>query len=214
MVCRVPLLPANMNTSDFYYFIQEIVADDLPLLDSMLKLIKLCEDNVPGNHYPQLRNLDYHGDVQSLTHWLRQLLSDKPPPDTIKAFWFGLYNPVLDDDNPICQLYISGSTQFGENDLSGDWAVWQEDSYIPEGRYANSDVLATLYRVTEHTDAEYITNLGYACLAVCQMCEALPPDLMLGSTTRRDVAVGFDSGDPLLVGYITRDGFQRRSPES
>jgi hypothetical protein len=50
---------------------------------------------------------------------------------------------------------------------------------------------------------EYVLCLGYACLAVKHLCEVVPPDLWLGSKDKRAIAVGFDSGDDILIGEIS-----------
>jgi hypothetical protein len=49
---------------------------------------------------------------------------------------------------------------------------------------------------------EYVLCLGYACLAVKNLCETVPLELLLGSRDTRAVAVGFDSGDEILIGDV------------
>src|SRR5262245_16402094 len=64
------------------------------------------------SHWTRLRNLDFERDAAKLSRWLKRLLKKEPPPDDINGLWFGLYNPVLDDGAPSCQMYIGGSSAF------------------------------------------------------------------------------------------------------
>ena len=61
--------------------------------------------------------------------------------------WFGLRNPVLDDGEPTCGLYLSGSSSFSPDSDSDEWVC--DRAYRPHGRYARSSILTELYRKLE-----------------------------------------------------------------
>lgn len=83
--------------------------------------------------------------------------------------------------------------------------MWNEKSYLPEGRYAESMVLPKIYGLlaenSMHKDWEYILCLGYASLAMKSIYQ--------NSDFNRhgfQVEVGFDEGD-----YIILDGNEKDS---
>ena len=55
-------------------------------------------------------------------------------------------------------------------------------------------------------DAEYPLVLGYGAFAVRELLGQVEPPLVLGGSASLGVAVGFDSGDFVLVGRLVRDG--------
>src|SRR5215216_5601249 len=117
----------------------------------MSQLVNYCDVNFPNSLWVKIRNLDFESDITKLKSWLENVLSNEPPSQEINGFWFGLYNPVLDNGEVSCRLYISGSTKFSREDETGDWAAWDESSYIPEGRYADSNVLHQIFRLIDQT---------------------------------------------------------------
>jgi hypothetical protein len=170
----------------------------------MNQLLDYCEQKRSDPIWATIRSLDFEGEIPKLRTWLENVLSSESPSKEIIAFWFGLFNPILDDGKPSCGLYVSGSTQFDPDDETGDWAAWEDDSYLPVKRYANSKILHEIYRYVSENDnvsdfAEYILALGYSCLAVKDICHPINPKLLLGDRERRDIAVGFDSGDFIIL---------------
>jgi hypothetical protein len=171
-------------------------------------LTAYCEENYPGAAWSDIRRLDFDADLANLRRWLVNVLSTEPPSSKIEAFWFGLFNPVQDGFES-CDMYIAGSDHFDSDDELAGWAV--SPAYFPEGRYADSVALAALHRAMPSAgDAaafgDYALCLGYACLAVADICAAVDPAVLLGSTESRAVAVGFDEGDSILLGTIDSDG--------
>ncbi len=192
----------GFNFAKAYEFVERTVESGSGVVDGMADLIGYCEKKKRNAVWKEIRQLNFNDDVGRLREWLVKVLSAEPPANEIKAFWFGLFNPVLDDGRVSCCLYVSGSTRFDEL----DWACWADDSYVPDGRYADSKVLDEIYSLTNEKGvrdiAEYVLCLGYACLAVKYLCETVPLNLLLGSKDRRAVAVGFDSGDEILIGDV------------
>jgi hypothetical protein len=192
----------GFNFANAYEFVKRTVESGSGVVDGMTDLIEYCEKKKRNVVWNELRRLNFNEDVERLREWLVEVLSTEPPANEIKAFWFGLFNPVLDDGRVSCCIYVSGSTRFDE----ADWACWANDSYVPDGRYADSKVLDEIYSLTNEKGVgdigEYVLCLGYACLAVKQLCETVPPELLLGSRDTRPVAIGFDSGDEILIGDV------------
>jgi hypothetical protein len=88
-------------------------------------------------------------------------------------------------------------------------------------------VLAGIYRIAYRqnasvaeqeiclgNDAEYPLCLGYAAFAVRELLLSVEPSLMLGKSNSVGIAVGFDSGDFILLGELTKNGLIPLDPKS
>jgi hypothetical protein len=190
--------------------LRKVVKSGVDIKGGLLALVEYCARSCPSDEWSSVLELDFEQGVVTLRQWLEGVLTAEPPGEEIVALWFGLFNPVLDGEDS-CSLYISGSTWFDPEDQ--DWPCWRDDSYIPQGRYAHSLLLHHIYRIVQQDEGdvpwigECILCLGYAWLAIIELCKTIPPSLWLGSRDGRVIAVGFDSGHVNLVGRINRSGF-------
>ena len=192
-----------MGIEDFY-FVRDVTKAESNVAIGMNRLLDYCEKKSSDSVWKTIRSLDFKSEIPKLRLWLEDVLSSELPSDEINVFWFGLFNPILDNGESSCGLYISGSTKFDPHDETGNWATWQDDSYFPEKRYAKSKILHEMYHlVSENANvsnfAEYILALGYSCFVVKDLCHSINLKLLLGDRKRRDVAVGFDSGDFIIL---------------
>jgi hypothetical protein len=182
---------------------ERVVKSASSISNGMTQLLDYCEAASPSPAWSSIRRLDFEDDSANLRLWLEKVLSTEPPSQDVNAFWFGLFNPVMEHGETSCGMYVSGSTTFDPEDETGEWAVPSDDSYLPEGRYAPSSVLREVYRlVTKNSVAdigEYVLCLGYACLAVRTIIRSVSPKLLLGERESRAIAVGFDSGDFIIL---------------
>ena len=183
--------------------------------DGMTALIDYTAQAQPSAKWDELRFLDYQADALALRDWLTGVLADEPPAPNVKAYWFGVFNPVVEDEAS-CGFYVSGATEDYTPD-SLDWACWTEETYLPQDRYAPSQVLPALYRTAQRMEdaellGEYTLCLGYVCLAVMEMARSLEPRLFLGGAEERPIAAGFDAGDGLLLGLVRETGWSPADP--
>lgn len=195
-----------------FALVERLVRTGSEVAAGMERLLALCERSAPHEVWTRARELDFAGDAAALRVWLAGVLAEQPPSAEVAAYWFGLAHRAGENQEESCQLYLSGSTCFDPADPMCGWACWTDDTYLPEGRYADSPVLRELYRLVKETDvallAEYALCLGYAALAVREACAGIGPHLLLGSRSWRGVAVGFDEGDFLLVGMLEAGGIK------
>src|SRR5262245_15187147 len=126
-----------------YIYIEQVVRSGSTVSRGMAALITYCEENRPSPVWQEMRKLDFEGELPHLRAWLGDVLASEPPGAEIQAYWFGLFN-YLEDGVESCDLYVAGSDHFDPDDLSPDWAV--NPSYFPEGKYAESRVLAALHQ--------------------------------------------------------------------
>jgi hypothetical protein len=194
--------------------VTSVVDSDCAIWDGMSSLIEFCSEHESWDGWNALRELDFETDSLTLTNWMTQLLITEPPPKNIKAYWFGLFNPVQ-NGTTTCGLYAAGAVTFDPDDESFEWACGP--AYFPEGRYATSMVLDGIYRKVSTANGfvpsygEYVLCLGYAGLIVKYLAATIKCELWLDSCATRALAVGFDSGDGMLVGSVTRRGWNPRA---
>jgi hypothetical protein len=168
-------------------------------------------EGVSQQSWKAFADLDYENDRSILERWLTSVLKKEPPAGEISAFWFGLFNPVDRKGKVSCCLYIAGSNTFNGN-VDDDWPC--DPAYFPEGRYSDSKVLSEVYAGLRemHDEAkllgEYLLCLGYSALVVLDLLSAVDRSLVLGRRKSRAVAVGFDEGDSLFFGSLTRKGWE------
>lgn len=207
-------------------FVQQVVKSHTGVLGGMIELVDYCKASCPSSVWDKILRLDFAKDVACLQAWLRHVLTDEPPAENIKAFWFGLFNPDIAGQIS-CDLYLSGSVEFDPEDETFDWACLTDESYLPNGGYAKSRVLHEIYHIV-HSDqpvfphpckmglckgntscwlGEYALCLGYACLSIKEVLRSIEPTLLLGKARTRAVAVGYDSGDGIIIGNIDQNGW-------
>lgn len=187
-----------------------------PIAKSMAALIDQCEAGHPHRDWAKLRALPY-ADLSALLDWVQTPFREEPPAVPLKGLWFGLFNPCPDGRNPVADIYVCGSDRFDPDPHNNSWAVGP--NWWPDSGYANSAVLADVYRIAYRqgarvaeqkrclgNDAEYPLCLGYGAFAVRELLSQVEPSLILGRSNSFGVAVGFDSGDFVLVGRLVRDG--------
>lgn len=152
--------------------------------------------------------LDYEGELSELRRWLRRLLLNEPPPRNLAGIWLGLFHPVGPNREMLTDMNFSGTESFELDDVEKDWATGPR--YFPEGRYAGSGVLATLQVCSNDSgvDLQYMC-LGYLAFVsgplLDSVCDLLPDGL--------GVAVGWDAGDALYLGFSHQAGFLHRDPD-
>lgn len=194
-------------------WIREELAERRSIADSMARLIDRCEDARTHADWSRLRSLPYQEEA-AIVHWTEQLFRDEPPSKALRGLWCGLFNPVVGDAGPVADLHLCGSLRFDPS--TTDWAAVPD--WAPERR-CESTVLAAIYRLAYSaadsdvriegmlgSDAEYPLCLAYGALAMRDVLAALPPSLLLGDSRSLGVAVGFDSGDFLVLGELNERG--------
>lgn len=212
----------ELDHAEAHGWVVEELTRRRPVAEAMSALIDRCAAARPHPDWDRLRALPY-GDLSTLVRWVEDVFCDEPAAEPLRGLWFGLFNPCPDGRNPVADVYVCGSKRFNPDPHDNGWAVGPD--WWPDGRYADSAVLADLYRVAYRqgakvaeqkdalgVDAEYPLALGYAAFAVRELLTRLDPTLFLGESESLGVAVGFDSGDFVLLGELTADGLGPTDP--
>jgi hypothetical protein len=192
--------------------------------ESMASLIDQCEAAHPHSDWNKLRALPY-SDLSVLLDWIQEPFRDEPPKVPLKGLWFGLFNPCPDGRTPVADIYLCGSERFDSDPNDNSWAVGPE--WWPKDRYANSAVLTDVYRIAYRqgsrvaeqkgclgNNAEYPLVLGYGAFGVRELLQQVEPSLVLGRSDSLGVAVGFDSGDFVLLGELAASGLKPIDPNA
>lgn len=177
------------------------------LADSMQRLIDQCADACPHADWQEFRKFPYD-DLSGLAQWIENVFRLEPPADSIRGLWFGLFNPCY-DELAVADIYVCGSEHFVSDPDDCEWAVGPK--WWPEARYAHSKILASIYCLAYKSgglgnNAEYPLCLGYGVFVVRELMNGLAPSGALSSIASAGVAVGFDSGDFVLLGRVTSSG--------
>jgi len=199
-----------MDMATAFDEVARITSSAVSVTDGMHALIDFVTQEKPGHKWSELRSLDYQADSLIVRDWLKSVLTKEPPSAKVKAYWFGIFNPIVNDEAS-CGFYLMGSTEYTPDDF--DWACWDDDSYLPKMRYAPSQVLPVIYRTVmsdedEESLGEYTLCLGYVALVVAEMARSLKPELFLGKANKRVVAVGYDEGDGIVLGVFNKAGWE------
>lgn len=175
------------------------------LRDGMQTLLAFCNEQHPWKGWGEIGKLDFEADVAHLETWLSGVLKKEPPKSSVKAFWFGIFHPVY-DGKTTCDTYIAGASEFDPGDESFEWACGP--AYFPDDRYAHSKVLDQIFQTVNGSPVsamgEYTLCLGYTAFAARELAKRVDKDLLLGKSKQRGLAVGFDSGDGVLLGAVSR----------
>lgn len=208
-----------MHSSDqmwtnFVALIDGLIEDRPTLDDGMNRLLAYCREAAPefDTVWDQIASLDFAQDQSALTEWVTQLFAAEPPAATVNGLWFGLFNPSNEDEQSeieeLSQLYMTGSASFDPSQPYGEWPC--HPVYLPEDRYADSQVLPAIYLAVAATGeedlfplGEPILGYGYVALTLIQWMR--DPEIaprLLGDAKQRAVAFGHDGGDRFIAGVL------------
>lgn len=177
-----------------------------PFTQRMNALIAHCESQIPHQAWSNFRELNFEADFEILKHWLPTACAEANPSTSFKGLWFGLNNPVINNEST-ADIYVAASPMFDRRSI--DWAIGA--TFYPENGYLNSSVLTSIYRLAYSdnaslgNDAEYPLVLAYGAMAAKAALETTK--LSAPFTHLSSAAVGFDSGDLLILGSFVNGVF-------
>jgi len=196
-----------LNLATMHGFVVKEIASKRSVRESLDRIIAKCAKGNPHDDWEKIAALPYEN-MDDLREWIEKPFREEASKKKLAGLWFGLFNPVY-SGKPVSDIYVCGSTRFDPCPDDNSWAGGPD--WWPESRYAHSAVLAKLYKIAYRkngleNDAEYPLCLAYGGLAVRELLRAADPSVFLGKSASLGVAVGFDSGDFVLVGKLTKTG--------
>lgn len=198
--------PGVRQNEDIEGRVHELVRKAPRLRDAWTELVDYARDCEGDPFWRSLAEIDVDSNLEHLRAWLRGTLEREPPPDGIRAYWFGLCNPLGDDGEATSDFYVAGSMEFDREDP--DWAC--DPAYWPSDGYAGCGVCRRIYAASyvkggPAVRGEYFC-LWHSCLVIAQLCREYG-SLLRGNAAERHVAVGFDDGDQVVLGTLKASGF-------
>jgi hypothetical protein len=174
----------------------------------MAAVITICERSLPHPDWAPLRELPYNR-MAPLRNWICGTFQEEPPAVPLAGLWFGLFNPIR-GGKATADIRLGGSTRFTD-DGELEWAYGL--GYRPPTS-ARSAILRSIYSIAYSDQpkrlgnaAEWSLCLAYSVFAVQRLISEIEPALILKDSDSVGVAVGFDSGDFLLVGRLLPNGW-------
>jgi hypothetical protein len=190
--------------------IVRLVRDGVDVADGVASLLARRQPQRATAAWRKLSAIDIRKDVKELERWYEALLRNEAPPETMNVLWFGLFD-ALKRGRVVPTLYAAGSDDFDPEDPELEWiGVGEEQSWYPGGRYAQSRFLAALYAAVG--EKGFDVALGYGAWVAHHLCRTMPPRLLLGQADWRAVGVGFDDGEALALGFVTKAGHTWQTP--
>ncbi len=197
----------ELDLATSYTWIVDELAQSRGVDDTMQRMIQRFQEAYPHPDWDELAGLPYE-DVADLQDWLYKQFQLYPPKKSLAGLWFGLFNPIY-DQGPVADIYVCGTNQFTSDPSNSQWAV--NADWRPKGRYAHSKILANIYKIAYResglgNDAEYPLCLMYGAAVVRELLNSPNNKAITRHYGTPGLAVGFDSGDFVLLGRLTSGG--------
>jgi hypothetical protein len=196
--------------------IQKHLRTQTPVSVGMKEVISICEKYLPHRDWKRMAKIDYDSDVARLRSWIPRVYKKEPPPFVTVGLYFGLCNPCTLNDygepgRIWADMYIGMLGQYQPRDSKQKW-LWGENRHYPECGYARSKALRRIYQIAYAdedeglgNEAEYPLCLAFGALAVCSLLRSLLAKVRVEAPV--GIVVGFDEGDLLTIGELTKAGF-------
>lgn len=195
------------NYDRIFECIIDSVVSNGSIAGRMSVVIDECAAQHPHADWDRMRQIDYEADASRVACWLRTAFPEGQPSAEYRGLWFGLFNPVRSNGRPSADAYSCASPAFESGSI--DWACDIDRPH--SGSYLNSVVLGEIYSVAYEAkgglgnEAEYPLALAYGSIAArAALSDWVPPPQL---SNLQGVAVGFDSGDALLLGSFIEGQF-------
>ena len=199
---------ADLDLANAFDLVQRVVHSNCSVEAGMRTLITECEHRAADPDWERFLAIDYPSDVERVGRWLARAFKSPPSPE-LTGLWFGLFNPVENDGDASCDLRVHADVY----DPDDEWAIYGR--WQPDDEGARSSALRDIYRIAYRSDrpdhlgndAEYPLCLGYAGLAIRTILSGPGANDLFSGADARVAVVGWDDGDSILIGTLSRTGF-------
>lgn len=189
--------------------LESAIVKGIPFEEGISLLLSTCERYRPNPVWKRLRALEYSEDFKHCLSWLRKVLKDSPPPDSVNALAF-IVEPAVEDDEyeaAYQDLTLWGAENFSLEDPEEAFF----GSYAPRSNHASSPLFEKIWRSVERVSdkldgADEMIIEYYAGILAVNLCKVCATELAPSSPERRRFIVwGFRSSETLL-GEVTSKG--------
>jgi hypothetical protein len=204
----------RINATKTWRAIERTARSRASIATKMSKVIDACSAALPHPDWERMAKLPFEQDVANLAPWIPTVLERNPPEIALHGLWFGLCNPITDDDEVTADVYFAGSESFSADDEECAWA--RDLTYTPPDAYSGSECLRKIYAIAHprrskpggalEDDAEWSLCLAFSLFALQELLKSTTPNDFRSKASSIGVVVGFDDGDFMKVGRVTKSG--------
>jgi hypothetical protein len=183
-----------------------------PFLVGLGKMTDWCSKHLPHADWAKIRALDVSEDAKKAVSWIPDVLRKHPCPFEVQALYFGLAEMANSKGEEFADLYVGFLGQYDPTDEESKW-VFGERRHYPARASLKTKTLRTAGLVFNResgeglgNDGNYVFSLSYTSLLVASL---MSPELYvrLGTPAKRvGILAGWDSGDLLRPGELTKAG--------
>lgn len=199
----------DFDVDEFSALLNRLIRERVPIRTGMDAVIEQGSRSLPHKDWDRIRAVAWEKEVALIAAWLIVTLVKEPAPFPIRGLWFGICNVTYGDDPMSMDLFLGAMAQWDPADQDCQW-VHGKQRHFPANGYLRSKVLAEVYAIANEdgglgNDAEYPVCLAFAALAVMNMTQKVWMGRVLDIKVPVGIAVGFDGGDVMRVGYWQND---------
>jgi hypothetical protein len=196
-----------LSLRKIHSFIVNEVRSARTIQESLERVIEKCETAEPHGDWNDLRNVEIE-DSKKFGKRVKNWFSNKNLKAEISGLWFGIFNPA-NGRWPIADFRVVGCSDFVADTNDNSWAS-NTRTWSPDSR-AFSPVLERYFKIAYRDNglgnkAEYPLCLAYTTLALRDVFMTSKPSVFLRNSNSVGVAVGFDGGDFIVLGTLTKNG--------
>lgn len=202
----------RIDVDKYFKVLQEQVRSDQSIVKSMGTIMDFCESDIPHKDWKTVRELEVESEVKRAGKWIPRVLEKDPAPFPIEGIYFGLGEFESKEGIEYADLYFGVMGQCDLEDKEFRW-VYGDKRHYPERAYLRSKLLkqigVTCYGEESglDVDGQYTFSIAYAALLLTQIMSPNLYGQLNVVTDQVGLLTGFDSGDILRLGTLTRDGF-------
>ncbi|HVU16463.1 MAG TPA: hypothetical protein VHD32_06040 [Candidatus Didemnitutus sp.] len=184
-----------------------------PFPEGLGTMIDWCSNHLPHDDWSKIRSLDVSGDEEAARNWIPEVLKKSPCPFEIRALYFGLAEKCSSEDEEYADLYVAFMGQYDPADQEAQW-VFGKQRHYPDHASLNVTTLKSAGLIFNRENGEGLGNEGNFMFALSYTLllttSLMSPELYGGLGTpaeRIGILAGWDSGDLMRPGELSRDGF-------
>lgn len=198
---------------DIHCDLMQRLIDEQPTLDQAMNYaLEAVKPGISERAYKTISATNYSAVLDRSRKWMQLVLRSDPPPQSLCAFYFGLFDTHgrFDHKNEWQQLYISGADQFDPDD-EGEWAC--DPLWMPKNRYPRIRLMKLFGKLCPYKEnqAGFTLSSSFAAALAMDHASMITEKTGFGSVDEYPIASGHDAGDIHILGYMTPNGLRRPS---
>ncbi len=201
----------SISLSRFYQRLAKELRKSNDFESSLSAMLEWGAVNEPHPVWSQLGAFDAVGEVNAARAWLPRVLADAPCPFPVRGIYFGL-GEFASKRVEYADLYFALFGRCDLDDVKSNW-LWEAPSHYPDKARLKSKAMKAGGLLCHQGGATAgLSTEGYICFSLSFTSLLLRHVLdgewfaKLGAPCPIGVVTGFDSGNRLRLGVLSREG--------